>query len=406
MNFSTDPTSRLDVPSMGAESKPLPTPFSGGFAERSQLPSGSSVGSGEPGVRSLHSLRLEPGRLLRAKVSFNARRLMPVGPRRLLRGSLAPHPGDLVLARVVALGQHGKLQLPSGRRSELFVGDEVVVAYGDRYAPNQWEARIPGDLGACHLVAAGGLAGTVVRSHARMKPPTELEPLGLLGDARGRRLNLCHLSLEDPGLIPSVVPTLVVVGASMDSGKTTTAAALVRGLTRAGLRVGAAKVTGTGACGDLTKFLDSGACSALDFVDAGLPTTFGQPKEEIERVVRTLAGKLIEDGVDALVIEVADGLLQKETAELLRSSTLRGLGAGMVFAAGEALGVIEGSRRLVECGHDLRAISGVVTASPLASAEASAASPAPLLDTAALETPETSLALLHGEPTAVTSGPA
>ena len=50
---------------------------------------------------------------------------------------------------------------------------------------------------------------------------------------------------------------------------------MVKGLTGAGYRVGAAKVTGTGAGGDLWLMRDHGAYEALDFTDAGMATTAG-----------------------------------------------------------------------------------------------------------------------------------
>ena len=54
----------------------------------------------------------------------------------------------------------------------------------------------------------------------------------------------------------------------MNSGKTTTVAAITHGLTAAGLRVGAMKVTGTGAGGDPFLFADAGAAEVLDFTSA------------------------------------------------------------------------------------------------------------------------------------------
>src|SRR5262245_3329437 len=96
-------------------------------------------------------------RLRRAAWAFTTRRVSNGAFTLLHEG--APQAGDLVLARVDAIGYHGALQLTSGRRKTLFVGDEIVVAYGNRYAPNQFEAVVPRTLGPCHLVAGGGVAG-------------------------------------------------------------------------------------------------------------------------------------------------------------------------------------------------------------------------------------------------------
>jgi hypothetical protein len=76
---------------------------------------------------------------------------------------------------------------PEGRRKLLFVGDEIVVAYGNRYAPNQFEAVVPKTLGPCHLVAAGGVAAKALSWHASVsKGATQITPLGLITDPTGR----------------------------------------------------------------------------------------------------------------------------------------------------------------------------------------------------------------------------
>ena len=57
--------------------------------------------------------------------------------------------GDLVLCRVVEIGQHRKIQLADRRLSEMYPGDLVVLCLGDRYAPTSsraapfWMVRWP-----------------------------------------------------------------------------------------------------------------------------------------------------------------------------------------------------------------------------------------------------------------------
>ena len=62
-------------------------------------------------------------------------------------------------------------------------GDEIIVCYGNRYAPDQFEALVSDDLGLCDLVASGGIASCEVNRHERMLPPTQILPIGLVGDA-------------------------------------------------------------------------------------------------------------------------------------------------------------------------------------------------------------------------------
>ena len=314
-------------------------------------------------------------RISRAKCAFTTRRmdLPAVQGLSLLAGDVVPHPGDLVLAEVTVIGQHKRVELATGRRASLYIGDEVVLAYAGRYAPDQFEAEVPPDLSACQLVAGGGLAARVVTQHADMDAATELMPVGLIADSRGRVLNV-----RDGALAPrparsrrSINPmTIVVAGTSMNSGKTTTVAAIAHGLTALGLRVGAMKVTGTGAGGDPFLFADAGAAEVLDFTDAGYASTYRVPVGELAEAFITLHEELAARGVDAIVVEIADGILQQETAALLREPVIAQRTGGMVFAAGDALGAVIGVTRLRELGLPVLAASGILTCSPLAVREA------------------------------------
>jgi hypothetical protein len=326
-------------------------------------------------------------RLARAKRAHTTRRADFTACRHLVRAGVQPRAGDLVLARVDALGQHKNLQDPSGRRVNLFVGDEIVVAYGNRYAPSQFEALVPSDLGPCHLAAGGGIASRVVAANARMEEPTALTPIGLLADAGGVPLRLATSALEPRSVPAACPPVIAVLGTSMDSGKTTSAAALIRGLTRLGRRVGAAKVTGTGAAADPWLFRDSGAAIVLDFLDAGYATTYLEPHTTIERITSTLIGHLADQHVDTIVIEVADGILQRETRLLMEADFSRQIFHGVMFAAADALGAAEGVRWLRGQRHNVVAATGIMTASPLARREADEVCRVPVRGVEQLEDP-------------------
>lgn len=99
-----------------------------------------------------------------------------------------------MLAKVTKIGHHAGLELAHGRRSALFVGDEIVVCYGHRYAPDQFEAQVPPDLGPCDLVVPGVAARMNLR-HANTKAPTSIEPIGLLANANNQRINLKDTAL-------------------------------------------------------------------------------------------------------------------------------------------------------------------------------------------------------------------
>lgn len=341
---------------------------------------------------------LDGQRLAAAKTAYTTRFLDrricddPRGYGLLTGDEVVPRAGDVVLARVVELGQHERLESPDSRRASLFVGDEILVAYGARYAPDQFEAEVPLDLGPTHLVAAGGLAGTVHSAHAAMKPATSLQPLGLLTDAEGIvTLARCAPHGARPGHSATTTafrsrrigkrPTVIaVLGTSMNSGKTTTVAAIVRGLRGAGLAVVAGKATGTGAGGDPSLFRDSGADRVLDFTDLGHGSTYLLDHAAVADLFGAVVDELASEGPDVVVIEVADGLFQRETAQLVRDPAFRGRVDAVVFAAGEALGALAGHDLLTGLGYPPVAVSGLLTASPLARVEAAAVLPVPVLD--------------------------
>lgn len=318
-------------------------------------------------------------RLARAKTAYAARLLDCSAVDCIDSAERAPRAGDFVLARIQGLGHHDRLELATGRRAQLHVGDEVLLCYGSRYAPDQFEALVPGDLDACDLVAAGGLASRMQSRHRRMKMPTALLPLGLLCDRSGEVINLERFGLSDRAPSATRPPVIAVLGTSMNSGKTTTAQSLVRGFIQRGLRAAAAKVTGTGAGGDRWSLADGGAFPVLDFTDAGVPSTFGLRPDRVESIFATLVANLADTAPDVIVLEIADGLFQRETAALLRAAVFRDTVDGIAFAAGEALGAKAGVEMLIAGGHPVLAVSGLITASPLAAREAGAAVPVPVV---------------------------
>ena len=284
-----------------------------------------------------------------------------------------PQPGDLILARVARIAQHTKVQLRSGRRSQLFVDDYLVLAYGNRYAPDQFEAEVPAKLDRCHMVAAGGIAAKATAKHSKLKWPTLIQPEGFLLDRAGRVMNLAQYKTVHLDPAPSK-PVLAVAGTSMNSGKTTTMAALTKGLTRAGYRVAAVKVTGTGAGNDMWAYEDAGAVLTLDFTDAGHASTFRVPQQGIRKAFAELVSTARRaPAVDVVLVEIADGLLHCESAELLGSRLFRRTCSQVIFAAGEAMGAKAGVELLRAMDLPVTGVSGVVSASALARQEAAVA---------------------------------
>lgn len=304
-----------------------------------------------------------------AKWAFTTRRVVQSDVTTVSPNLLDAVSGDLVLGQIIHIGQHKNIQLVTGRSSKLYVGDNIVLACGDRYAPDQFEGLGDLDPEGADLLAAGGVLGRMRRAHARMGTPTKVKPLGLLIDQDGEIINLGRYALPSK-IRPKHINIIGVVGTSMNAGKTTTAASLAHGLSRAGYRVAAVKVTGTGAFGDFNAFRDAGIPIVVDFTDAGMASTYRQPLDRIEQGFEALVAYAAEQDAEIVVAEFADGIFQEETAELLRSASIRDALSGIVLAAADAVGLVGGVAHLRQIGLAPLAASGVVTASPLAAAEA------------------------------------
>ena len=320
-------------------------------------------------------------RIRRAKAAYTTRRVDLTQASRLRTEGVKPRSGDLVLARVEQIGQHPRIELRDGRRARLHPGDEVVLCFGSRYAPDQFEAYVPENLSACHMVAAGGIAGVSVNKHERMKAATRLRPLGVLARDDGEVINLADFALPETRVPANRPPVYAVVGASMNAGKTTCVGSIIAGFRKQGRTVGAAKITGTGAGGDRWVAVDAGADMFLDFTDAGAASTFGLEVADLVRIFETLIGSLARQGAEVIVLEIADGIVQTETAALIRSPAFARHCDGVVFAATDALGASGAVARLRDLNLDVRAVSGLLTASPLATREAQQLVDAPIVCT-------------------------
>lgn len=313
-----------------------------------------------------------------------------------------PRSGDVVVARVKQIGNHKRIETPESRKAILFEGTLIMVAYGNRYAADQFLAYVPDSLETTSLAAAGGIAAQVVASHAGVSSPTQIEPLGLLANSDGI-VNLSDFAPFEN--IPVATPVekrerpevIGVLGTSMNSGKSTVLANLVNGLTKSGRTVSAGKITGTGAGNDPMIYHDAGAAKVLDFTDFGYPTTFQLDMEAILALTINLVDRLTEADTDVVVVEIADGIFQEETAKLLRDPIFHSTIDQVLFAATDALGARSGIHELTSVGLKVAAASGVLTSSPLATREATevvAKFETPVIGTFDLSRPEVAESLL------------
>ncbi|MEO1679529.1 MAG: DUF1611 domain-containing protein [Pseudomonadota bacterium] len=303
-----------------------------------------------------------------AKWSFVTRRVRRGGIRLLNTDLTTAKSGDLVLAEVQAIGNHKRLQLSDGRYSALYPKDRVVLACADRFAEDQYEGIAALSPEGADLLAGGGVVGHMRSRNGKVKNPTRLSVIGRLADEEEHVVNIADYALK---IVPGPRPRRVigVLGTGMNAGKTAAAAGLVNGFARLGDRVAAIKATGTGSFGDVHSYEAAGAAEVLDFTDAGLASTYRQPEARLEDVTRSLLAATAE--CDIAIVELADGVSQVETADLLRRPSYRALFDAFVLAAPGALAA-RGALHWLSTEAEIApiALTGLMTQAPLAVAEA------------------------------------
>jgi hypothetical protein len=308
----------------------------------------------------------------RVRVPYALRRLPEASLACLLPCPKSPRLGDIILARLEQIGKNRRLELVNGRAATLHEGDLLAVVYGNRYATHQFEGHAAANGTFCDLLSMGGLCGLVQSKYATIAEPTKLRSIGAIGDAQGRPLRLRNFALL-PVSATSQPRVIVVCGTSMDAGKTYTAISLVVGLRRQGQRVAAIKLTGTVSGRDTWNLLDAGARPTLDFVDGGFPSTYLCSLESLLQLYTLLLAHTASQGAECVVVEIADGLLQEETAALLQCPAFATSVSGWVLATSDPLAATGGVGVFRDWGIEPLAISGLISMSPLAMREARAA---------------------------------
>lgn len=221
------------------------------------------------------------------------------------------------------------------KRDEWSTGDYVVGKYRGTPCDNEWaeittgrHARIlPGDL----LVGALGVRRATLEATGdwnSIGPDGRMEDLthaGLFGKETARATTVSphpsytyhghvlrdgeKVCMKDfvirPRDVPTYTcPTIMIIGTSMSSGKTTAARVIIRLLKDMGIpRVVAAKLAGAGCYSDIMSMQDAGADAVFDFVDVGLPSSIVS-KDEYKDRLNILLSMISEQNPDVVVAEV------------------------------------------------------------------------------------------------------
>lgn len=282
-----------------------------------------------------------------------------------------PKAGDVALFEVIEVGKHRSIQSAEQRNMAIFEGDRVLAAFADRYATSQFEGYVPAEFHEVyHILGAGGAIGIVKTKNASLEDiePTTMRLIGYACATDGQVINTKFFGKERAqfnGVLPNQARVILSIGSTMDSGKTTTAAHVARGLKTTGKTVCYLKLTGTAYTKDKDYVLDCGADYTMDFANMGYPSTYMADKQEILDIYQGLLNELAPINPDYIVMEIADGILQRETAFLLRDQAFMSTIHSVVFSCGDSLSAIKGVEVLRSIGIQPNLLSGTFTMSPL-----------------------------------------
>lgn len=218
--------------------------------------------------------------------------------------------GDYVIVEMLQDGPASyEVESADGSYVSMYPGDRLIGALGTRAATlevvGDWR-EIGSDLKMQTLTSAGVLGvctSAAVQSSA-------LANVRYVGHA-GRDGEPCRMKDFVTPAEPRQfeVPVILIIGTSMESGKTVAAVALIRELTAMGKSVAGAKVTGVGRLRDILAMKGAGADPIMDFVDVGLPSTV-VPPDEYRQSLGLLCSKLAASGTDVVVIEAGASPLE------------------------------------------------------------------------------------------------
>jgi len=187
-------------------------------------------------------------------------------------------------------------------------GDRVIGALGVRAATlegvGSWMDVVQGKM---HALTSAGLFGAFTSMSRFLPDPMSLNYVGhIRRDGVSVRMKDFALTSSSTGYD---MPTLLLVGTSMNAGKSMTGKLVCQVLSAAGLNVIGTKLTGAGRYKDIMSFSHAGANEVYDFVDVGLPSTV-VPEDEFRAAIRPLLAHINSRKPDIVVAEAGASPLE------------------------------------------------------------------------------------------------
>lgn len=217
--------------------------------------------------------------------------------------------GDYVITEVT--GERSDLYIIESCNGEMVpvkAGDQVIGALGRRAATLEGVGSyLDVHKGEMHAMTGAGLIGRFTSFSILLPNPLALRYRGhIVRDGAKVTMEQFAMELEEGEFN---IPTILIIGTSMSAGKTVTGRRVCEVLSKAGLDIVAAKLTGAGRYRDIASFKRDGAAHVFDFVDVGLPSTV-VPESEFRESIRPLLSHIGSMNPSYLVAEAGASPLE------------------------------------------------------------------------------------------------
>lgn len=269
--------------------------------------------------------------------------------------------GDVVLVEVMSKNTvYPYLEQTDGTLSIVEVGDKIIGALGAREALRGFVGHVPTVLDnpdvPLALLNMGGVIGQCTDAAVGLGAPPVLKYLGTLVDDQGI-ININRVALpHSPGVI-SKRHIILILGTCMNVGKTSNAVALIQAATKAGQKVGAAKLAGVAALKDLHAYQQAGAIDVKSFLDCGLPSTVDADDlaQMLKNILNVLQGETV-------IIELGDGIMgHYKVDSVLEDKNIMSHVSAVIVCAADLTAAYGAKHYLDQIGVPITAVSGPAT---------------------------------------------
>jgi hypothetical protein len=256
----------------------------------------------------------------------------------------------------------------SGRSMALVPGDIFLATPGHRESVHWTVGGVP-DGGLLPgedywILAESGVIGSLVEASSVTKDYLgRAKYLGTVIGESGAPLNVRDFALRaDPDAADAGAPVYLLLGTSVEVGKTTAGLTLLRTLLDRGhQKVLVLKATGTSSVTEAAAYRDFGAANVFDCIDFGVPTTFPCGRTDAPAIFGRALDVCLSLRVDVVLIECGGDFLGTGVPELLRCLLPRRPNPTTILAAFDVSGAVGAKHLLERMGVSLDLVTGPCT---------------------------------------------